>query len=223
MPKRKDSLKNPLPKKIIGLLLKKAMSKTDIAREIYNNPNARSGISKWIKLFLKEGLIKERATNSKSVLYTCNLDVLGDFNEQGYKFINLIIERFLSPLTEGSIESLKNSLLQTLMIKKVYAIQEKLFGYNPKKDFEFYQKNKTRFWKDKEFRNNFLDKIKQKERNLKRSKIFSFNWDYLFCCLLIPNNLINKIKKDYKDRNDPLFTTIKIFEDLNTFKKVQKI
>ena len=160
--KNKKNKEGFLGQKIIGLLLKKAMSQTDLAKEIYGKENVRSGISKWIKIFLKEKWIKERATNKKTILYTANLEILGDFDEKEIDFIYLVIKRFWNPLNEHSFKSLTNMLVTMSWIKKISKLKDALNGYNPKKDFEFYKANKKAFWEDTKFRDKFLDKIQVK-------------------------------------------------------------
>ena len=211
----KNYAQDSLPQKIIGLLLKKPMSQSDLAEEIYGKRNVRSGISRWINLFLKDGWIKQRATNSKTILYTTNLEVLGNFNQEDYEFIKLVIQRFWNPLQFDSVKSLNDLLLQMIVVQKGYNNQPRLFGYNPSTDFKRYEKNKKLFWKNQKFRESFLDKIWEKEKQIKKLPKISIRRDYLFCSLLVPKNLFTKLEGEHRRIGNPLSTALDILENLN--------
>ena len=122
--KRKGKiLENLLPKKILGLLLKDPMSKSDLAEKIYGSRNVRSGISKCIDIFLKEGWIKRVSKGlgtSKSEYYKAKLEVLGNFSKREYEFIQLCIDRFWDPVNYAPFEALTDMIVGMLAIKKIH-------------------------------------------------------------------------------------------------------
>lgn len=192
-----------LGKKIVGLLLKNPMSESDLARKIYRNRNARSGIHKWIGKLKKENLIEEKRTNSKSIFYKVKMKALGDFKESEIKFIELVIKRFWNPLNKEPFESLTNLLVLMAVINKLSKIKGDLNGYNPKKDLTFYKSNKKQFWKDIKFRDNFLDRIKSKGDKSNSSKI-RLSRDFIFVGLITPQGLNSKLDLFDKSLNNPL-------------------
>lgn len=209
---RKNILDNPVPRKIIGLLLKKEMSPTDLAEKIYGKKNVRSGIMKWLKEFNKMNWIVRTDTNmitSKRMLFRARLNALGDFDKDEERFVSFVIERFWNPFTSNFAKSLTGLLLESLMILKLHKLKNTINRYNPKNDLDFYKQNKALFWNNKEFRDKFLDKIYQKgERIFNRNNFSSFvRRDFIFLSLLAPETLFYKLEGEHRGIGSPLHLT----------------
>ena len=206
-----EKIDNLLAKKILGLLLKEPMSQSDLAYKIYCNRNIRSGISKWVNIFLKEGLITKREINSKSVLYKAKPEILGEFDNQELKFIEIIIERFWNPIKVDSFENLTELIIQSLTIKKIFKLKGSINGYNFSRELSHYNKNKKLFWKDKKVRDSFFNKLSKKGD--KRNRKLNIRKDYLFFSLLTPNNISNRLDSFKKSLGNPMFINLKLLTD----------
>jgi len=214
MKKERIIFDNPVPRKIIGLLLKEEMSPSDLAEKIYRKKNARSGISKWLKRFEENGWI-ERVDKSKRTgrkkLYKAKIEVLGDFDKRENDFVKLCIERFWNPLHGDLTESLTDLLLELLVIKKMCKLKGKISGYNPKKDLEFYKENKGQFWGDPIFRNKLLNKIEDSGRGkMHVTGEMRLREDFIFVSLFAPDSLFNKIKGKHNQKTNPLFVVFNL-------------
>jgi hypothetical protein len=195
------------------------MSQSDLAEKIYGKKNVRSGISFWLNKFIKLKLLerKDKGTiTGRRVLFKAKREVLGNFNDEEYSFIQLIIEKFWNPLTDDSIDDLKDLLLKCVLIQQSYKLKNHLFKYHFKKDLEFYNKNKRMFWKDKTFRDNMLNKIFEKgESKFNKSskdELFYVRNDFVFISLLTPKDMFYKIEGKHRSINNPLFIAFKSLE-----------
>ena len=217
--KRKGKiLENILPKQVIGLLLKEPMSKSDLAEKIYRDRNVRSGISKCINIFLKEGWIKRVSKGldtSKSEYYEAKLEVLGNFSKREYEFIQLCIDRFWNPVHYDPFISLTEVIVSMLAIKKISKLKDKINGYNPQEDLEFYRKNRKTFWKDSYFRDDFLNKIHKKRD--KTNKIRNFNFylrrDFIFVSMLTPETILGKLDLFKKSMGNPMYIALNVLDN----------
>ena len=211
-------LENLLPKQIIGLLLKNPMSKSDLAEKIYRDRNVRSGISRCIDVFLKEGWIKRVSKGlgtSKSEYYKAKLEVLGNFSKKEYEFIQLCIDRFWDPVNYAPFESLTDMIIGMLAIKKIHKLKDKINGYNPQKDLDLYELNEKQFREDRYFRDNFLNKIHKKRD--KTNKIRNFNFylrrDFIFVSMLTPETILEKLDLFKKGMRNPMFITLNVLDN----------
>jgi len=219
--KRKYILDNPVPRKMVGLLLKQDMSPTDLAKIIYGKKNVRSGITKWLDELKKRGWVERvdmgAITNRKQV-YRAKLEVLGDFSKKEYEFISVCIERFWNPLTSDLNRSLTDLLLEALIIKKIYKLKHKINHYLPVKDLKFYKENKKKFWRDRDFRNKLLDKIfKKGEKIFGKSNFKSYyiKRDFVFFSLLVPDTLFYKLWGEHRGIGNPLNLAVTLLDEKN--------
>ncbi len=208
---------NPVPRQILGLLLKYELSPTELAVKIYGKKNVRTGILKWLKyLTEKRWIYSTSSIFSQKHLFKAKLKVLGDFDKEEEKFVKLFIERFWNPKVTDFVISINEFLLEALFIKKIYQVKEEdILGYNPKKDLEEYNKNKDRFWNEEKFRNNFLDKLFKKGEKTFNKKGFSglyIKRDFIFLSTLIPETIFNKLNPEYRHIGSPIYTAVAILD-----------
>ena len=217
--KRKGKiLENLLTKQIIGLLLKNPMSKSDLAEKIYRDRNVRSGISKCIDIFLKEGWIKRVSKGlgtSKSEYYKAKLEVLGNFSKREYEFIQLCIGRFWDPVNYAPFESLTDMIIGMLAIKKIHKLKDKINGYNPQKDLDLYEVNKRQFREDRYFRDNFLNNIHKKRDKTNKIRNFDFylRRDFIFVSMLTPETILEKLDLFKRGVGNPMFITLNVLDN----------
>ncbi len=117
------------------------------------------------------------------------------------------MERFWNPLNNEAEQTLKDILLNALVLKKFYLRDGEIFGYNPQKDLKRYEKNKDKFWKDDNFRKTFLDSLCKTGEKVFNGKNFSgayFKRDFIFLGALAPENLFYSLFERHRYAGDPL-------------------
>lgn len=228
MKRKSTPQENPLDHKvsrqIIGLLLKQEMSSSDLAESIYGKKNVRSGILNWLVKLDKAKLI-ERAdrgviTGNKK-LFKAKLSIIADFTKEEEKFARLFIERFWNPIRRDPIASINEVLLETLVIKKIHKLKKTLAGYNPSKDLMKFKKIEEKFWKDKEFQAEFLDKIAKEGSDEFTNKLYKkektmpvhIRRDFILMSLLVPNSIQDKLSGGHNVVGTPLFMTMTLLDN----------
>lgn len=207
---------NPVPRQIIGFLLKYELSPTELAEKIYGKKNVRTGILKWLKYLVDKGWVYSTSSIfSKKHLFKAKLKVLGNFDKEEEKFIKLFIERFWNPKITDLVISINELLLEALFIKKIYKVKEEILGYDPKKDLEEYNKNNDKFWEDKIFRDGFLDKLfKHGEKKFGRSNFLGLYLprDFIFLSLIMPETIFNKLSPEYRHIGSPIYVAVALLD-----------
>jgi hypothetical protein len=189
------------------------MSIVQLSEKIYQNKDARSGITKWVNALLKEGVIKKGSKGfdtSKNQYYKIDIRVLGKFTKQEYNFIQLVIERFWNPVTSDPFRELSDFLIGLLTIKKISKLKGTIMGHNTKKDLDWYNLNKKKFWQSKNDRDDFLNKIHKKSNNAKNRPFHEYylRRDLVFVSLLIPDTILSKLALFDKSQKNPTYLTI---------------
>ena len=200
---RKILKQRKIPRQIYGLLLIKEMSVSDLANEIYKNKNVRVGITNWIDKLLRMNLISRTDTNQitgKKRLFKANISAFGNFNAKEKMFIEAFTMRFWNPHRSDPLTAFSNILDEALIIKKIFNLRKSIGRYDPQKDLERYTKNKEIFWKEKEFRDKFLDQIRDKK------EVNNFRRDFIFMSLLVPESLYGSFLGEINIMGAPLHT-----------------
>ncbi len=186
-----ELLNKEIPRKIYGLLLCEDMSETDLAILIYNNPNQRGTIHKWILELLNAEMIRQTHTNKitcNKKLYKADLFPLGNFDKEETKFVNAVLERFIDKSHKDVVGSFKEMFEKILMTKEVFKREGVVDRYGlESKDFKDYEKHKKMFWGDRDFRKIFLNNIKSKK------PIRTIRKDFVFMSLIAPSSLAKRI------------------------------
>ncbi|MCK4649658.1 hypothetical protein KAT36_00340 [Candidatus Pacearchaeota archaeon] len=186
-----ELLNKEIPRKIYGLLLCEDMSETDLAILIYNNPNQRGTIHKWILELLNAKMIRQTHTNKitcNKKLYKADLFPLGNFDGEETRFINAVLERFIDKSHKDVVGSFKEMFEKILMTKEVFKKEGMIDRYSlESKDFKDYEKHKEMFWRDEDFRRVFLNNIKSKK------PIRTIRKDFVFMSLIVPSSLTKSI------------------------------
>lgn len=221
--RKRDILQEKVPKQIISLLLKEELSPTDLAEKIYGNKNARSGILKWIKILYDKKMIMRtdlsRITSRKK-LFKAKLNIIANFDREEEKFVNLFIARFWHPIKSNPLNSIKELLLESIVIKKIYNLKRNLGGYDPENDLKNYSNKKDKFWSDEDYRDEFLSSVALKGENEFNKKIsrnkkttpIHIRYDFILMSLLIPDSIKNKLSGEHNTIGNPLFTAIALLE-----------
>lgn len=199
--KRKTTLEKEVPRKMYAHLLWKDLSKTDLARELYDNKDARAGITKWLTVLEEKELIFSHGlpplTPTKT--YQANLSYFGTYSKEEENYIRILTERFWNPKRTNPIKAYEDILDEIILVKIYFDKYKKFRKYNPSQDLKKFRKERDKFWKDKDFRNNFLDKIKEgtrAESNIRK--------DFLFMGAIAPKELIKNTHTKLNCIGEPL-------------------
>ena len=113
-------------------------------------------------------------------------------------FIDVLIKRFWNPIRKDPLNAFSDIIDEALISKRIMELRKTIDNYNPVNDFNKYKKLKDKFWKDEKFREDFLDKIKQKRdvANIRR--------DFIFMSYLAPESLYKSFRGKINLIGEPL-------------------